>query len=88
MQTITELNKNPKAPINKMKIIETLYALGVHTDKKHTVLKVAIKNLISKLEKLSDDDINRILADHKNNNIIASVCYELPAGTTTMRDKL
>ena len=83
MQTITELNKNPKAPINKMKIIETLYALCVHT-----VLKVAIKNLISKLEKLSDDDINRILADHKNNNIIASVCYELPAGTTTMRDKL
>lgn len=87
MQTIAELDKNPKASINKMKIIETLYALGVHTDKKHIVLKVSIKNLISKLEMLSDDDINRILSDHKNNNIIASVCYELPTGSALMRDK-
>ena len=87
VQTIAELEKSSKTTITKMKIIETLYALGVHTDKKHVILKVSIKSLISKLERLSDDEIICLLADHKNNKIIASVCYELPRGTAVMRDK-
>lgn len=87
VQTIAELEKSSKITINKVKLIETLCALGIHTDKKNIVLKVSIKSLVSKLEKLSDDDINRIMADNKNNNIIASVCYELPTSTTAANHK-
>lgn len=78
VQTLAEMEKSPKTPMTKTKIIETLYALGVHTDKKYTILKVTVKSLIEKIEKLSDDDVLQILADNRNNNIIASVCYELP----------
>ena len=78
VQAINELEKNPKAVINQAKLCELLYALGVHTEKRHTILRVAIKSLITKVEKLTDEDINRIRMDNKNEKIISSVCYELP----------
>lgn len=83
-QVLAELEKNPKAHINKIKIIEALYALGIHTDKKYAVLKVAVKSLISKLEMLSDDDVGKILLDNQNSNIVSSVCYQLPTSSSGM----
>lgn len=82
VRTIKELEENSKAPITKMKIIEMLYTLFSRTDKKYTILKVSVKSLKTKIDKLSDDDINQILADSKNNNIAASVCYHLPEKTS------
>ncbi len=82
VQAIGELGKSVKVPISKMKLIETLYALGVHTDKKYSILRVSVKSLIAKIEKLSDDDVNQIITDYKDNNIIASVCYHLPDATS------
>ena len=81
VHTLSGLEKNPKATAAKMKmkIIEDLYALFAHTDKEYTLLKVAVKSLIDKLEKLSDDEIMLIVEDNRNNNIIASVYYEVPA---------
>ena len=81
VQVLTVLEKNPKVIINKIKLSETLYALFAHTDKKYAILRMSIKSLMAKLEKLSDDDILRILEDSKNEKIINSVCYELPAAS-------
>lgn len=79
VQALAELERNSKVVINKTKLIEELYALGLHTDKKYVFLRVSIKSLINKIESLSDDDIKQILIDNKNNVIVASVCYELPS---------
>lgn len=76
--TLSELEKSTKTSITRAKILDSLYALGVYTDKKYGILRASVKSLMMKLEKLSDDDILRILEDSKNENIITSVCYQLP----------
>lgn len=78
---LTELGRNPKNAITKAKLIELLYAIGVHTDKKYDTLRKAVKSLIAKIEKISDNDVAQILADNQNKKIISSVCYQLPSSS-------
>lgn len=82
VQVLAWVEKNPKVNVNKTKIIEALYALHVHTDKRYIFLRLSIKSLIAKIERLSDDDIVHILDDNKNSKIVASVCYEIPDGVS------
>lgn len=86
IQVLAKLGKSHKVVINKAKLNETLYALFIYTDKNYGIIRMSIKSLMEKLEKLSDDDILRILEDSKNNNIISSVCYELPAASSRPRN--
>ena len=82
VQALADLERNPKVPITKVKLIEELYALGINTDKKLSFLRVSVRSLIKKIENLSDSDIQQIVIDNKNNVIVASVCYELPSSKT------
>lgn len=82
VEALSDLERNPKVPITKVKLIEELYALGIHTDKNRSFLRVSVRSLIKKIENLSDSDIQQMVIDNKNNAIVASVCYQLPSSKT------
>lgn len=75
VQTLTFLDKGNKRVITKNQLINEVYALGIYTDRKYWILQKSVRSLFLKLEQLSDDDILKIVEDHRNNNITSSVCY-------------
>ena len=76
--TLDELNKTSKGVVKKNHLEEALYARGLYTDRKFTVLRMSVKSLIKKVEELSEEDVAKIVADSKDKKIAASVCYQLP----------
>lgn len=77
IQSINDLVKYNK-PVNKSSLINMLDELSQNTDTNHLFLHQSIKTLISKIEMLSDDIVNKIYEDVQNDRIIATACYQMP----------
>ena len=78
VQVLGELERNPKATINKMALISNLYLLRQNTDERYKSLRSSISSLALKIENLSERDINKVREDKENNLINATICYSLP----------
>ena len=78
LQALSELSRVSQAPITVARLLEFLDFLLTNTDTGYIFICESVKSLTKKLEGISDDSIQRILADKSQNKIIATTCYTLP----------
>ncbi len=78
LQSLTELEKLSQAPITVGRLVEFLDFLLINTDTGYVFVCESVKSLIKKLEGLSDESIQQVLADKNRHKIIATTCYTLP----------
>ena len=78
LQALSELGRVSQAPITVARLLEFLDFLLTNTNTGYIFICESIKSLKKKLEGLSDESIQQILADKSQNKIIATTCYTLP----------
>lgn len=78
LQAISELGKVSQARITVARLLEFLDFLLINTDTGYIFICESVRSLTKKLEGLSDEGVQRILADKSQNKIIATTCYTLP----------
>ena len=78
LQALGELGKVSQAPITVARLLEFLDFLLTNTDTGYIFICESIRSLMKKLEGLSDEGIEQILADKSQNKIITTTCYTLP----------
>ena len=78
LQAVSELGKVSQAPITVARLLEFLDFLLINTDTGYIFICESVRTLGRKLEGLSDEGIQQILADKSQNKIIATTCYTLP----------
>ncbi len=77
IQAVEDLKSHDK-PVNKSNLVALIYELLQNTDKSYVFVRQATKSLAVKIEQLSENNIEKIFLDVRNNSIVATAGYVLP----------